>query len=262
MKSALFPDIVVNGTVIPSAVIAAETQNHHAPPGKPGLAWRKAARALAVRALLLAEARRRGLVAAPCSVGPGRVETEPEALIRALLDEAIQVAPPDDARVRAEWERAPERFRAPPLWEASHILCACAAGEHPGADAARLRAEALLGTLRKHPRRFAECAARDSDCGSKSSGGALGQLGPGDTVPEFEAVLRQLAEGEMTPAPVRTRYGWHIIRLDAFAEGMVLPFRSARAQLSQAMEKAAWAKAARAFVGRLVSDAEIAGVDM
>ncbi len=39
MGKPLFPDIVVNGTTLVAADIAAEAQNHHAPKGKPGLAW-------------------------------------------------------------------------------------------------------------------------------------------------------------------------------------------------------------------------------
>jgi peptidyl-prolyl cis-trans isomerase C len=72
MNMALFPDVVVNGETIPSAAIAAEAQNHSAPKDKPGIAWRKAAQALAIRTLLLQEARARGLVA-----GPGRAVPRP-----------------------------------------------------------------------------------------------------------------------------------------------------------------------------------------
>jgi peptidyl-prolyl cis-trans isomerase C len=53
MNVALFPDVVVNDDTIPSAAIAAEAQNHTGPREKPGIAWRKAAQALAIRALLL-----------------------------------------------------------------------------------------------------------------------------------------------------------------------------------------------------------------
>ena len=79
MGATLFPDLVVNGEVVPHAAVAAEVQNHDAPKGKPGNAWRKAANAVAVRTLLLQEARRRGLSAEPAEVGPGRFETEEEA---------------------------------------------------------------------------------------------------------------------------------------------------------------------------------------
>ncbi|MEZ5753608.1 MAG: hypothetical protein R3D90_02185 [Paracoccaceae bacterium] len=79
MNAALFPDVVVNGESIPSAAIAAEAQNHSAPKDKPGIAWRKAAHALATRALLLREARRRGLVPDPLELTPGRYETVEKA---------------------------------------------------------------------------------------------------------------------------------------------------------------------------------------
>jgi len=262
MSVNLFPELIVNGTLIASTAISDEAQNHHAPKGKPGFAWRKAARALTVRHLLLAEANRRAIVATPEVVGPGQSETEDEALIRALLDDAIDVPDLSQDAVHAEWAKAPDRYRAPPLWEVSHILCACDPGENDGAVAARARADVLIDALQKGVRSFAALAASDSDCGSKSNGGALGQLGPGDTVPEFEAVLRQLAEGEMTPEPVRSRFGWHVVRLDAFAQGKTLPFDAVRPKLSEAMEKAAWTKAARDFVDTLVAEAAISGPDI
>ena len=262
MTAALFPDLVVNGETVPQAVVAAEVQNHDAPKGKPGIAWRKAANAVAVRTLLLQEARRRGLSADPAEVAPGRFETDEEAQIRGLLDTAVTVDVPSEDAIRAEWARDPSRFRAPPLWEASHILIACDPRDEKRTAEARARAVDLAERAHKEPRRFSRLASEHSDCGSKASGGALGQLGPGDTVPEFEAVLRDLAEGEITPTPVLTRHGWHVIRLDAAAEGDVLPFEVVHGKIAEAMEKAAWARAARAFVDELVASAEIAGADL
>ena len=92
--TALFPDLVVNGESVPSSVIAEEAQNHEAPKGKPGIAWRKAANAVAVRTLLLQEGRRRGIDTQAQEVEPGRFETDEEALIRGLLDKAVTVEPP------------------------------------------------------------------------------------------------------------------------------------------------------------------------
>lgn len=262
MAAPLFPDLVVNGETVPHAVVAAEVQNQTAPRGKPGIAWRKAANAVAVRTLLLQEARRRGLAPEPAEVGPGRFETGEEALIRALLEQAVDIEAPDEDAVRAEWARDPSRFRAPPLWEVSHILVACDPRDTAGRDAARSRAEALTAQALGDPTGFSRLAARNSDCGSKASGGALGQLGPGDTVPEFEAALRGLDEGAITPEPVLSRHGWHIIRLDALAEGDVLPFEVVRGKIAEAIEKAAWAAAARAFIAGLVGRASVSGADL
>lgn len=262
MNAALFPDLVVNGETVPHAAIAAEVQNHEAPKGKPGIAWRKAANAVAVRTLLLQEARRRGLEPDPAEVGPGRFETDEEALIRGLLDEAVDVERPTEDALRTEWERDPARYRSPPLWEVSHILCACDPRDEAQREAARARAAALTVKAQENPRAFGQLAREYSDCGSKGSGGALGQLGPGDTVPEFEAALRGLDDGEITPEPVLSRHGWHVIRMDAVAQGAVLPYETVRPRIAEAMEKAAWTRAARDFVDRLVAAADIAGADL
>ena len=261
MNAALFPDLIVNGERVPHALVAAEAQNHEAPKGKPGIAWRKAANAVAIRTLLLQEARVRGLQPDPAEVGPGRFETEEEALIRGLLEEHIEVERPGEADVRQEWERDPSRFRSPPLWEVSHILCACDPRDEGTREATRALAMELTDKALGNPRGFARLARDHSDCGSKSSGGALGQLRPGDSVPEFEAALRHLADGEITNEPVLTRHGWHIIRMDAVADGTVLPFGAVRQKISDAMEKASWAREARVFVNQLVASAEITGAD-
>lgn len=261
MNMALFPDVVVNGEIIPSAAIAAEAQNHTAPKDKPGIAWRRAAQALAIRALLLQEARARGLVPDPMELEPGRFETEDEALIRTLLDEALSIAPVTEDAVHAEWAKDPARYRSAPLWDVSHILCACDPRDEAGRGLAEARAAAMLARLDGDAKGFA-AAARESDCSSKATGGHLGQLGPGDTVPEFEAALRGMTEGTISAAPVATRHGWHIIRLNATAPGQVLPYETVRPKIAQALEKAAWARASRDFVETLAQSARITGASL
>lgn len=262
MNAALFPDLVVNGERVPHALVAAETQNQTAPAGKPGIAWRKAANAVAIRTLLLQEARSRRVEAEPLEVGPGRFETQEEALIRGLLDQAIDVVPPTEEDITSEWLKDPTRFRSPPLWEVSHILCACDPRNEADRVKVQARAQGLLALVLSDPKSLPAIAARESDCGSRSSGGALGQLGPNDTVPEFEAALRQLAEGEISPEPVLTRHGYHIIRMDAVALGRVLPFEAVRDRIAEAMEKASWARRSRAFITQLVEAADIQGADL
>lgn len=111
MHSALYPDVIVNGELVEHRLIAAETQNHEAPKGKPGIAWRKAANAVAIRTLLLQEARTRGLSADRQEVGPARFETDEEALIRGLLEQAVDVPPHSEDEIEAEWKKDPSRFR-------------------------------------------------------------------------------------------------------------------------------------------------------
>jgi peptidyl-prolyl cis-trans isomerase SurA len=61
--------------------------------------------------------------------------------------------------------------------------------------------------------RFEDMARINSDDASASKGGELGWLSPGDTVPDFERAMTQLKVGEVSQ-PVRTPFGWHLIRVD------------------------------------------------
>ena len=203
MKPPLQPEVEVNGEVIASALIAAEAQNHPAPPGKPGLAWRAAARALAVRALLLQEARRLGLAPTPCEVAPGRRETDDEALVRAVIEANVRPVAPDEATCRAFYSVRAERFRAPNLYEASHILLPAAPDDPAARAAAREIATAFISEIVRDPGAFGRIAREHSACDSRANGGRLGQISAGDTVPEFEAALETLAEGAVTPGAGR-----------------------------------------------------------
>ncbi len=255
-------DITVNGRVIPAATIATEAQNHPAPKGKPGAAWMAAARALALREILLQKARAIGLKPQPREVAPGQLETGDEALIRQLLEACVTPAPPDEAALRAHYDAAPDRFRAPPLWEAAHILIPAAPEDATARKGARMLAQQIIAELQRDPARFRALAETHSACDSKTSGGFLGQIGPGDTVEAFEAALRRLPEGAITPEPVESRFGFHVIRLDARAEGAVLPFEAVAPRLRAAAEMAAWVHAARAFTDRLVAEARVTGITL
>lgn len=257
--TSLLPDITVNGVTIPAARIAAEAQMHPAPKGKPGLAWRAAARALALREAMLQEARRLGLAPLPQETAPGLLETEDEALVRQLMERAVEPQPVTEEDLRVLFDADPSRFRAPPLWEAAHILFAAPAGEGEARQQARAAADAALADLRARPARWDDIARSVSACSSRELGGRLGQIGPGDTVAPFEAALRNMAEGEIA-GPVETRFGFHLIRLDAVAEGAVLPFSAVLPRLRLAAEKAAWVRASRDFAVSLLAQADVTGL--
>lgn len=76
-------------------------------------------------------------------------------------------------------------------------------------------AEARLLALRERVANgadFGELAKANSADLSAASGGDLGWLNPGDTVPEFERAMNALQPGEMSP-PVRSPFGWHLIQV-------------------------------------------------
>jgi len=256
----LLPAVTVNGVEISAAEIAAEAQNHNAPKDKPGWAWQSGARALAIRELLLQEAARRDLKPAPKELDPGKFETDDESLIRLLLEAAVVPDAPEDSQIAKVYAENPDMFCAPTLYEPSHILFKADPTDAEACKDAARKAAAALATLAKQPKAFGTLAQEISDCPSKDNGGQLGQIVTGDTVPEFEAAMDAMTVGEISSAPVPTRFGLHILRLDAIAKGELLPFETVKPQISEMLEKADWARAANVFVGELVKDAEITGI--
>lgn len=257
-----FTDISVNGEAISPELIATEAQNHPAPKGKPGMAWMAAARALAVRTLILQEAKRRGLSPDPMELAPGLWETEEEAIIRQVLDEAVEAEAPTPQAVRAAYEASPERHRSPALFEAAHILFAARPDDVVARKVAKDQADAVLAKIKAEPKAFDALARDHSACSSRANGGRLGQISAGDTVAEFEGALLSLAQGEIADEPVESRYGFHIIRLDARADGEILPFEAVETALRSALEKAAWVRASRAFVDALAEQASVTGITL
>ena len=262
MGKPLFPDVVVNGWRISATDIAAEAQNHPAPRGKPGLAWRSAARALVIRQLLLDEAKAQEISAEPKTLSAGRVETVDEAAIRGLLEAAVEPDPVSEEALQAAYDNDPGAHCAPSLFQPAHILFAAGPDDADARDRAWSRAEAALQILQESPERFGEIARIESDCPSRANDGQLGQLASGSTVPEFELVMREAKVGAIHDVPVLTRYGVHVLRLDARVEGDVLPYESVRPRLAIACEKANWAKAARSYVSALLDTADIEGLDL
>lgn len=256
-RSANAPPVFVNGIHIAETAIAAEAQNHAAATGQEARA--AAARALVIRELLLQRARVLELTPTPRSDAQGREETAEEALVRQVLVHEIEaIEEPGPIECRRVYDGSNAAFTTPPLYEASHILCAPQTEDADGWAQARANAERLLAAV-KAGEAFVDLA-RHSDCPTAAEGGLLGQMTPGDLAPELEDVLLALNEGEVAPEPVRTRHGWHLLRLERRAPGRVLPFEvvapAIRARLYERLAVAAQAR----YVARLAGDAEIEGL--
>jgi peptidyl-prolyl cis-trans isomerase C len=252
--------VSVNGTVIARQAIAREVQHH--PASKPVEAWQAAVRALVVRELLLQEARRLGVPAKPHADADGRRETEEEALIRAVHEREVTTPEPDVETCRRYYQQNRKAFRSAPLYEAAHILFA-ARRDQPAAFAqARAIATAVLAELAQAPHRFGEFAKLHSACPSAAHDGNLGQIGAGQTTPEFEQALTALAPGAMSRQPVESRYGFHIIRLDRKIEGRELPFELVAGRIADYLRDSVARRATAQYLARLVSRAEIRGIEL
>lgn len=252
--------VSVNGVTISREEIAREAQNH--PAATPRDAWLAAARALAIRELLLQRARELHLIAAPIEDDEGRREMDEEALVRAVIERDVIVPTADDAACRRFYEQNLKRFRTPDLFAASHILIAAAPGDTPAREAARRSADAVLAVLLEKPEHFEDFAKSHSACISKDIGGALGQLGPGQTVPEFERALPTIPVGTIGSQPVESRYGYHIIRVELCDPGRQLPLEMVRGRIAEYLDERVRRAAAQQYVGVLAGSANIVGVEL
>lgn len=175
-----------------------------------------------VRRVLLARALQLGL------------KGEEDEVIERLLESEIPGVEPDEADCRRYYEQNPRRFTAGELVEASHILFAVTPRVPPDrlrAKAAEVHAIAVRETARD-PARFAQLAREYSNCPSAQAGGALGQLGRGDAVREFE---KAVLDGEwlgVLPDLVTTRFGFHVVRVARRIPGRMLPYEAAKGQIT------------------------------
>lgn len=250
--------VTVNGCEIPFAAIAAEAQNHPAPDAP--AAWRAAAEALVIRHLLLAEADRRGIVAGELRDDEGRVLTEDDARIEALLAAEVRTPEADEATARRYYDLHRARFVSPAMVEAEHILFAAAPDDNLAYSLATGDARLAIRRLQAEPGAFADLARQYSGCPSKEQGGHLGQVVQGQMVREFEAALFSLDEGCLHPEPVRTRFGVHVIRAGRKQKGRELPFEMVRDHIAQYLEEASWRRAVAQYLAILAADATIEGV--
>ena len=253
------PPIFVNGVAIPENAIAQEAQNHHAASGAEARA--AAARALAIRELLLQRAQAIGLRPAPQKDERGRLETPDEALVRQVLEQEAPAAEPSAAECQRVYEAAPERFQSPELYAASHILFSVVGEGAPASTAAHRRAVETIDALSSGAD-FATAARSLSACPTAGEGGALGQLRRGDLAEEMEKVLLALKPGQIAQAPVLTRFGWHVVRLDRHAPARALPFEAVEAHIRALLRARAWPAAAAKYVEHLARNADIEGIEL
>jgi peptidyl-prolyl cis-trans isomerase C len=249
----------VNGVVIPRESIAREAQ--HYPAATPAAAFAQAARALVIRQLLLDEARRLELVPHPWDDGDGRRETDDEALVRQVVDSEVKVPQADEATCRHYFEQNRKKFRASDIFEAEHILFAAAPGDRAARAKAKADAIAAIHVLQVEPDRFSDLARAHSACRSSQHGGNLGQIVRGTTTPEFEKALAMLEPGAIGTAPVETRYGFHVVRLQRSELGQELPFEVVRERISAYLAEAVERRALAQYISILAGRADIVGVD-
>ena len=171
-----------------------------------------------------------------------------------------------DQDLQAYYDQHRDEYRMPEQVKVSHILIktplpAPGAKEDEKAVAvARAKAEGVLKEL-KAGGDFAKLAEKYSDDpGSAKSGGELGWIGRGRTVPEFEKAAFSLGKGQ-TSDLVKSSYGFHIIHVEDKQEAHLKMPAEVKSEIEEKVKQQKTARATEAAANALLSQARTDGFD-
>ncbi len=136
-----------------------------------------------------------------------------------------------EADVKAYYEQHPERFKQPDLVSVRHILVAVKQGEgQPGMSdkEAKARIAKIQGELKKGAKFDALAKQYSDDPGSKENGGLYADADPSGWVPEFGKAAITQPIGKVG-APVKTSFGYHLIKVEGRKPSRLVPFEEAKA---------------------------------
>jgi peptidyl-prolyl cis-trans isomerase C len=146
-------------------------------------------------------------------------------LIRELFADFQKKNPVLDADLKAEYDKF-VAANGGKEYKARHILVE-----------KEDEAKAIIASLKKGGK-FEDIAKKSSkDPGSGANGGDLDWATPSSYVPEFSQAMTKMNKGQLTDVPVKTQFGYHIIRVDDIRTAQLPPFEELKPQIAQQMQQ-------------------------
>jgi len=151
-------------------------------------------------------------------------------LIKELFTDFQKKNPVTDAEVKAEYDKF-VAANGGKEFHTHHILVESEAD-----------AKAAIADIKKG-KKFEDVAkAKSKDPGSAQNGGDLDWATAASYVPEFSGAMIKLGKGEMTQQPVKSSFGWHVIRVDDIREAQLPKLEEVKPQISQQLQQQKLAK--------------------
>ncbi len=221
---------VVNGKPVPSSRVEALKQQVEAS-GRPVTpeVLDQIKQELIAREVFMQEAKKRGLDAA--DEYKNQIELARQSiLIRSLFADFQKKNPVTEADIQAEYDKF-VAANGGKEYHARHILVET-----------EDQATALIAEIKKGAK-FEDLAKKNSkDPGSGANGGDLDWAAAGSYVPEFSGAMTKLEKGQMTDTPVKSQFGFHIIRVDDVREAQLPKLEEVKPQISQQLQQQKLAK--------------------
>jgi peptidyl-prolyl cis-trans isomerase C len=216
---------VVNGKPVPKGRVDTLIQQAEKAGQKVSPEMQQQARdQVVLREIFTQEAERRGLQTSADYRAQMELARQ-SILIRSLFEDFRAKNPITDEAAKAEYDK----FKAQAAgteYRARHILVE-----------KEDEAKALIAQI-KGGASFEELAKKASkDPGSGANGGDLDFAKPDAYVPEFSQAMTKLKKGEMTEVPVKSQFGFHVIRLDDTREAEFPAFDAVKGQIKQRLEQ-------------------------
>lgn len=139
-----------------------------------------------------------------------------DILAQLAMAEAMKEITVTDEEMKAYYEANTQQFSRGPLVDAKHILTD---GEEKCSD--------ILQEITSEEKTFEEAATEHSSCPSGAKGGSLGEFGRGQMVKEFEEAAFEAEVGHVV-GPVKTQFGYHLIKVEGKTEASVASFEEVK----------------------------------
>ncbi|WP_066265491.1 foldase protein PrsA [Hydrogenophaga palleronii] len=216
---------IVNGKPVPASRVAALEQQIAATGRPVDEAVRAQLKEEAIlREIFMQEAQKRGIGATEEYKQQMELARQ-TIMIRALFADQQKKNPVTEADIRAEYDKF-VAANGGKEYRARHILVE-----------SEDEAKAIIASLKKGGK-FDEIAKKQSkDPGSGANGGDLDWAAAGSYVPEFSAAMVKLEKGQLTQEPVKSQFGWHVIRVDDVRTAELPKFEDIQPQIAQQMQQ-------------------------
>ena len=216
---------IVNGKAVPSSRVTALEQQIAAS-GRP---IDEATRAqikeeVILREVFMQEAQKRGIAATPEYKEQMELARQ-TIMIRALFADYQKKNPVSDADLQAEYDKF-AAANGGKEYRARHILVE-----------KEDEAKAIIAAIKGGAKFEDQAKAKSKDPGSGANGGDLDWANASSYVTEFSEAMIKLDKGQMTQEPVKSQFGYHIIRVDDVRQAKLPTFEELKPQIAQQMQQ-------------------------
>ena len=206
---------------------------------------------LVERALFIEAAKKAGVEKGPAFQKALAIAKD-ELMINQWMKDKYASTVVSDGEAKEFYEKNKAQFKKPAQVKARHILI------KEDEAAAKKVIEELKGLSgEKLKEKFIALAKRKSEGPTGPKGGDLGYFGEGQMVAPFNKAVFALKKGEITKAPVKTQFGYHVIYLEDKKDATTVPYEQVKPQIVQNLKQTQFRKMLEKSAKELKSKAKI-----